>query len=330
MYYWMKQLKYFNRNYAEQSGTKNEKSSTFQLYELSTEIAGNTLQVEGELASVDLELEHAALLTRHGSIALGDLNEDEPRAVQASLPLSANPSNDLANIMSALGVTTTYSSYGSSASDELEYTRRRNFLKAIEIGETNFPWAGIYLAGWSDTVPAQVELTSASREAGDLTLYLIELDVAQESTPEPPLQPTVPPALGTGIKALTPDDFSWRVIEANPPSPTPWPYGAQVRQGSYALSFTPDPPIWYKSVLLLKLHLEGYAEGAGPGSLISLWDFAGANWASIPGLDWGENAIPNPARYVGPDGELRLRVANANEGVMIVVKRSDFSMVIEQ
>ncbi len=300
------------------------------VYELSTKIASNTLRVEGELASVDLGLENAALLTRYGSIALGDLREGEPRAVRASLPVSVNPSNDLSNIMGALGVTTTYYPYGSSSGNEMEHLRRHQFLRAIEIGETNFPWAGIYLAGWSDTMPAQVELSSASREAGDLTLYLIELDVAQESAPEPPLQPTVPPALGTGILELTPDDFSWRVAEANPPSPTPWPYGAQVRQGSYTLSFTPDPPIWYKSVLLLKLHLEGYAEGAGPGDLISLWDFAGESWAPIPGLDWGENSIPNPSRHVGPDGELRLRVENMEEGIRIVVQRSDFSMVIEQ
>jgi hypothetical protein len=303
-------------------------------HSLTTEVVGSAFQVQGQVASLELRLENAALLTHYGAIALGDLDPDEPRQVRESLPLSMVAGDAYWETLSALGAMPSAYPYGSSSVNEIELIRRGSLLAAIQPAVDDFARSGMYLVGWSDSAPLQVELASAS-DAEDLTLYLFELEWALEPATQPAIPPIalpgtiVAPTRPPGVMLLDPDYFTWQVLQADPPGSSPSPYGAQVMQGSYTLSFTPAIGISYRSVQGLVLHLEGYSTGPEPEELISLWDFNAAAWETIPGLTWGDTPIPDPGDYVGSGGEIRLRVESAQEGVTVVLQRSDFTMVLE-
>jgi hypothetical protein len=200
-------------------------------------------------------------------------------------------------------------------------------------------WPGIYLAGWSDSSPAEVKLSTSSDLAGDLTLYLVELEAGfwfgsdglVEPTlglPEvPQLAPTSPVSGGT-IQSLNPEAFSWQLTQWSPASPTPSPYGAQVTQGSFSIAFYPATPIQFGSVEALILHLRGSLEGAQLEELVFLWDYPEGRWVNTPGLFWGDNALADPFRYVDEEGMILLRVESAREGVLLIIQRADFTLVV--
>jgi len=307
-------------------------------HSLTTEASNTTFQVRGQVASPDLRLENATLLTFYGAIALGDLDPNEPLQVQESLPLSLGAGDAYWEILSALGAYSSGYPYGASGADGIELVRRTSLLSAIQPAMDEFGRSGMYLVGWSDRAPFQVELATAS-DAEDLTLYLIELERESEPAARPVAQPTGPPiALPATIVAptlpprvllLDPDYFTWQVVQADPPSLNPSPYGTQLALGSYVLSFTPSAGIGYTSVQGLVLHLEGSSSGPEPEEFALLWDFSAASWEAIPGLTWGDNPIPDPGDYVGPGGEVRLQVENAQAGATILLQRSVFTLVVE-
>jgi hypothetical protein len=49
----------------------------------------------------------------------------------------------------------------------------------------------------------------------------------------------------------------------------------------------------------------------------------------VTGLTWGNNDIPEPARFVGPGGEIQARVSNRS-AVQVSVERLDFTLTARQ
>jgi hypothetical protein len=181
-------------------------------------------------------LENAALLTYYGAIALGDLDPDEPRQVRESLPLSMVGGCVLGDPVGARRDAERLP-LRLFQRERIELIRRSSLLAAIQPAVDDFARSGMYLVGWSDSAPLQVELASAS-DAEDLTLYVIELEWALEPATQPTIPPTIPPITlpGTiaaptrppGVMLLDPDYFTWQVLQADPPGSSPSPYGAQV------------------------------------------------------------------------------------------------------
>jgi len=295
---------------------------------------GNWLMVEGQITAIGLRLEDAAVLTPYREVPLGDLDPGELRQVDAQLPLTARQGPLYLEAFSALAAVSDGTSSGSPASRDSESDRRSILMSATLLGDGGLPWSGAYLAGWSKAAPVNVAL-AASSNPDDLTLYVFELGpISGAAAPETAAGiglpgPSLPTTLPPSVILFDPPDFAWRLLEADPHGSTPSPYGAQVMQGSYTLSFTPSAGISYRSVQALILHLDGVSQGAEPADFISLWNFDAAAWENIPGLEWGDNPIPAPGDYVGTGGEVRLHVENAAEGVVIVLQQSDFSMVLE-
>jgi len=309
--------------------------------EISAEPTGSTLTVAGTVTSVDLALQHATLLTPYGTVALGDMAVGEPRTIRTELDRSATLL-DSGAILDALGVgADPYYDYysGQSGSWDAAAIRRSNLIEAALLATDGLVWPGIYLAGWSDTSPAEVELSTSSDLAGDLTLYLVELEagfwfeadglgVPTVGLPEvPQLAPTSPASGGT-IQSLNPEAFTWQLTQWSPASPTPSPYGAQVTQGSFSVAFYPATPIQFGSVEALILHLWGSLEGAQLEELVFLWDYPEGRWVNIPGLFWGDNTLADPFRYVDQEGMILLRVESAREGVLLIIERADFTLVV--
>jgi len=298
-------------------------------HSLSAEVAGSTLLVQGQVVSLDLPLEDAALLTPYGAVSLGDLSLGEPRKVRESFSLMVVPPEADYAMMSVLGAVPAPYSYGALGSNEIKLMQRGALLEAIGLGYgATVP--GIYLVGWSDRSPLEPFLNRAS-DSDDLTLYLVELAMAQ-GPGAPPLTirpevisaPTVTPA----VVVLGPGQFAWQVVEADTAGPTPSPYGGQVMQGAYVLRFIPAMGVSYSSVGSLTLHVRGGSNGPGPENFIELWDWNAAAWEAIPGLQWGDNQIPDPWDYVGPEAEIRLRV-HAEGGVVVSLELSAFTLVLE-
>ena len=295
-------------------------------HSLTAEVAGSALIVQGQVVSLDMPLEDAALLTPYGAVSLGDLSLGEPRQVRERFSLlQVPPAADYA-LMSVLGAMSDPYFNGTLGSNEIKLMQRGALLEAIGLGYgATLP--GTYLVGWSDRSPLEPSLIRAS-DSDELTLYLVELAMAQGPgaiRPGAISAPTVTPA----VLVVGPGQFAWQVVESDPAGPTPSPYGGQVMRGSYVLRFIPAMGVSYSSVGSLTLHLRGGSSGSGPEGFIELWDWNAAGWEAIQGLQWGDNQIPNPSDYVGAEAEIRLRV-HAEGGVVVSLELSSFTLVLQR
>ena len=299
---------------------------------LSAEVAGSTLIMQGEVVSLDLPLEDAALLTPYGAFPLGDLSLGDPRKVQESFSLLVVPPDADYAMMSVLGVVPDPYSYGVLGSNEIKLMQRGALIEAIGLGYGT-TLTGTYLVGWSDRSPLEPSLNKASG-SDELTLYFVELGMEVGPGAPGTLQANWPGAIAgptptPTVLLLGPGDFAWEVLEADPGNPAPSPYTVQVIRGTTTLRFVPAIPVNFRSVQSLTLDVRGSSEGVAPEDFVRLWNYTSQAWDVIPGLGWGGHPIDRPGDYVGPDGEIRLRFENKEGGAAIVVSMALLTLVLD-
>ena len=100
-----------------------------------------------------------------------------------------------------------------------------------------------------------------------------------------------------------------------------------VQAGSYFLRFWPVIPIRLSSVKTLILHQNIDKSTAQPA--IFLWNYTSSRWDQVKDLSQNEIGIPNPDQYVGPGGELRLRLDGDNQQ-SITINRLDFDLTVSR
>ena len=79
----------------------------------------------------------------------------------------------------------------------------------------------------------------------------------------------------------------------------------------YVLSFRLAAPLHYSAVksLVLSINPNNYTNANKLDAIsASLWDRQRAAWVQVPNLVWGDNTIADAAQYVGPAGEIRLKI----------------------
>ncbi|MGC1378107.1 MAG: hypothetical protein WA821_17895, partial [Anaerolineales bacterium] len=265
-------------------------------------------------------LRDATLISADRAKNLGDFAPGDVKQVQ--MALTSNPSgSDLYNSQTAL---TLYSNYPSTSAGEKAARLNalvRAILPASQLGNQAVT-SGIYLIGWLDVPLLSTGLQGQSSDNVDTSLYILMLKPTFTSKPGP--------------LRLTPGLFLW---ESSDPDFSPYMLDysrSNIPAGGYFLSFKLAAPLHYSAVKSLTLSLSqsnNYTATKAPGGInASLWDWERTAWVRVQNLAWGNTNIPSPSSYVGPNGEIRLKIdqsQNANNQNGSQIATSYFTLVVE-
>jgi len=207
--------------------------------------------------------------------------------------------------------------------DDRKIYRKYSFLSAVtnnNYGTGSSRGTGIYLTGWTDQLPIEVNLTNTITKVQDTIFYVIALQ---------PVFKAEQAGSSEEVFTLTPGTFKWSLLEGNDPSLSP--YNANIYPGlAFSFQFTPIQPVEFSKVKTLKLYLEGNANGyLLSGINVSLWDFNQNTWHDLKDLHWGENNLGNPDQYIGRDGAIRMNITSGQTGG-ITITRADFTVELEK
>jgi hypothetical protein len=249
-------------------------------------------------------LNDAMLVTSGGWTRMGDLAPGKTKAVKVSLSSSASgPAFYDLNAESILNL-----NYTQTQTDE-DTARRSAFLNTVlftDYGFNDGNW-GIYLMGWVDEIEIPVGLKDQHFETIDTMLYIDSLSPSIKTEPDELRLPT--------------SLFIWESSEL---SASPY-YTREVSAGGYVLRFQPAFPISFRAVKSINLYLTSNA--ATSELVASAWDYELKTWVHIP-LSGNSTNIPEPDRYMGPDGEIRLKITS-NRSDWTEITASRISVVVE-
>jgi hypothetical protein len=259
----------------------------------------------GAAANISLSLagSKAALATAHDVLPVKTISSGG-----ASTAPSSVPSNYDSTIDDILGNTYYY--------NDREQFRRYSLLSAIiDTYSGSVRGSGVYLVGWSDQSPLAVTLTNKAYQAVDSSLYLINL--------QPRLN------LSTGVLAIPPGLMTWMSLDPSPSvSPTPYDLYLYANTG-LTLRFLPAQVLPHDQVRGLVMHLTSYGlTGVTPVNL-DLWDFTLNDWVRQPQGKWGDVSVPQADHFVGPGGEIQVRVFNPTPQ-QVSLERLDFTLLVGQ
>ncbi len=297
---------------------------------LTIQLTSQGITLEGELQNQsNLTLQSAILLSpgetwQIGTFAPGDQQQfkiglsDNDRASYQPVPDTGNYSGQPSSYYPP------YAGIDSLASDLLgpgdyyrdqETYRRFSLLNAISgYSNPNSRGGGIYLVGWSDTSPLPLQFVDQLFRSSDTTLYVVAL--------HPTLQKM------DGPVALTPGLFTWSVLDAASGVFNPSPYDGYLEGGDFSIQYMLAQPIPYSEVSQLTLHLKSYENQGPTGFNQYLWDYERANWVLLPDVNWGDSVITDPQRFVGVNGEIRLRLEQPSSGAYFPIERADFTLTV--
>ncbi len=199
--------------------------------------------------------------------------------------------------------------------DRQRYRRYALLASMIENYGTSTRGNNVYLVGWVQQAPVDVTLGGAEFEANDETLYVVEL--------RPEL------SASAGVISIPPGLMTWTALD--PANPSGAPYGLNLYQGSeVGLRFFPTQLLTFSRVQDLVLHLESYGASGSTQANVDLWNFTSEAWdRQALAVGWGDNSVPEPARYVGPGGEIRVRLTAAGQP-NVSIERLDFTLTVER
>jgi hypothetical protein len=176
---------------------------------------------------------------------------------------------------------------------------------------------GFYVAGWGPDSPVDIQIQGKSLnrfETVGETLHIVTLDPGY--------------TLEGREMYLSPSLFTWTVLESTEYSEIS-PYLAYINGGRYTLDFILAQPIKYSRVNSLILHLES-ASIANPSNVgFSMYDFTTDSYENINVPAWGDIELPDPEKYVGPGGEVIIRVDGSQIMGGAQLDRTDFTLVVE-
>lgn len=257
-------------------------------HDLTVTISSRTPQLEGQVTNNSaLTLKEAFLVTPGSVTKLNDLKPGESRPI--SLPLRVDRNNPGFYVMDS---TFFPGYYGPTWGDDETAERRSALLRAAVTPQEYYSipsnW-GIYLMGWVETSLLPASVRNINTKNVDTALFI------QMLTPVFQFE-------GDSWR-LNPALFAW---ESSQPEAAPYSRGYGLINQGYALRFRPAIPLQFSKVMSLTVTLEG---GSRPDKIIlELWDYENDKWSQVEFADWGQIRIPEPGRFVGPGGEVRLKL----------------------
>lgn len=255
-------------------------------------------------------LRDAVLVTPGGQRKLGHLEPGGSRDVKIALGTVNNSLFYNSDPALTFGIDTGTGMNNRQDDDDIRRMELLNTVLYSEYGQIAANW-GIYLMGWLDQPVLPVMIQGRVFDTIDTTLYVASLDPAVE--------------IGPGPVRISSSLFAWESSDANIS-----PYTVnEVPPDGYELRFRPAVPIGFSSVesLTLDLALSAYSSNITEMS-VYLWDFRAGNWMEVVDLNPGPIVIPQPGRYVGPAGEIRLRIDARNSSNWVQVDQTLFTLVV--
>ncbi len=184
--------------------------------------------------------------------------------------------------------------------DDSDSLRRYSILSALGDNYNSLSrGSGVYLSAWAEDRLFDVRVTNAGFRTQSLQAYLIQLPRVVRAT-----------ARADGVIILRPEAMTWQMLPSNVNSSGYGPYDFSLYTNeSMAALFQPSEPITFDDVLRLTLTINDASGQTGtPNDRFLLWSVADEDWVELPGVSFGENEISDPGRFVGPSGEVRVRV----------------------
>lgn len=249
-------------------------------------------------------LQDAFLVTSGDWMQLGTLAPGETKRVNVSL--AAGPSGPTFYNLGATNILNI--GYPNPQIDE-KAARRSAFLDTVlftDYGLNDGNW-GIYLMGWVDEIEVPADLKDQRSKAIDTMLYIDQLSPSLKIEP--------------GEARLPASLFRW---ESSAPNASPY-YVREMPPGGYTLRFQPAIPISPAAVKSIELYLTTNA--SYQDLVASAWDYELKTWVHVP-LTGSYTTIPEAGRYVGPDGEIRIKIVSKRSD-WTEISASNISVVVE-
>jgi hypothetical protein len=153
--------------------------------------------------------------------------------------------------------------------------------------------------GWLDEPLLPVSLKGQAFDTIDTTLYVMKLD----------------PAVKIASNSIR---LNFGVLGWESSLRQASPYYAELSPGGYVLRFRPAFPLPIQSVEQLSVNL-ATSTSVPPNEIsVFLWNFEKGDWTKMESVIWGINIVSDPQVYVGPGGEVRLRITNPKNNYMVV------------
>jgi hypothetical protein len=276
--------------------------------DLSFQVTASGVTLTGSLTNATpFTIEAAVLRLPSASQDLGDIAPGETRQIQVDLPYTNSP---LTSIFSQ-GSYDPYALYNNNSTNDDTGYRRELLTQALSHQRpAEVDWGG-YLVGWVKSEALPVSLGAQPVDAQDTSLVLVRLN--------PVLQ------LSEGVLTI-PNSFMYREASTND---YPSSYAnLQIPAGGYYLRFWPALPIQFGSVKALRLHQEINIPSSANFTL-SLWNYASEQWDPVDDLSQTQIDLPHPEEYVGPGGELRLKLEGSSQDY-VNVNRLDFELTVNR
>ena len=273
-------------------------------HDLSFDLSSGIL-LEGKITNTtSYTIEDASLHLPNTTEDLGDFAPGESKEIQTYIQYIPVKSNPLFNNSSYYP----YNNYGSN--DDVSY-RRTLLSQALSNSRPSQTDWGIYLTGWVKTQPVPVELRDKQFDSLDTNLVIIQLN----------------PSLIIPKDTITiPNSFMFRET-----STSEYPTGdtnIYIPAEGYFLRFWPAIPIPFSSVRSLTLH-QDMDTSSNTNLALSLWNFESSQWEEIEDISQNEINLPNPEQYVGPGGEIRVRLDGNNQD-WVYINRLDFELTVNR
>lgn len=245
-------------------------------------------------------LHQAVLVTPSEWYLLGDLLPNETQKINRSITNRSSASTDLYALLSNFGLPV-YPPIG-----DKDMARRSSFFQASVISNNNNVTmvSGIYLMGWLDDLSAPVNLQDQNSDALDTMLYFQKLTPEVVTISEPFI--------------INSSMYDWESSIGTMDT-------YQISTDGYELRFQLSQPVEYSEVQSLMLDIQ---TNVTPDKVqVSLWNFETQKWDLIS-LSLNSPYVFNPPRYVGADGEIRMRL-NANQSDYVQINAVNFTLGVK-
>jgi hypothetical protein len=180
--------------------------------------------------------------------------------------------------------------------EQQEFFRRTAFLTGL-IDEPYKQLTGrgnhAYLTAWTNKAPINTSVDGGNLKTIDSTLMVIQLDV----------ETTAP----TGSTVITADQFTW-FAQSRTALAEVGPLDVNLSPGDEAvLRFTPLPDAVLKQVNELRVFVDRN-QASSRNITLQLWNWDRGEWEDQQTGSSNELIVGNPARYIGPENAVQVRI----------------------
>lgn len=201
--------------------------------------------------------------------------------------------------------------------NDIKTARRYSLLNAITNNYATTRGSGVYLSAWSDKAPFTVSVEDSPFDTRAETLYLLRLPT------------TFVPGSDASKLTLSPDLMVWQPLDQQTSNGSYGPYDIYLYDNDQvSFLFRPTQPVAYGGVDQVVVHFDEASGLNGQANAqVDVWNYVRGDWDQIIDINWGDTQLTSPENYVGPGGEVQLRLTG-QPGGYVSVARLDATVVL--